>query len=129
MGENVNDRLEQSLHGQPELNIDEHRQYLGSLRERIFVRLTVAEMQDKASVMKFVRHVSDFKNYQILINGKLPQSTLQNQIIMNASKQDVPFRIVNDDTAKLDSNATGLLVVAKEAINEDEIAFDTKYPN
>lgn len=129
MGENVNDRLEQSLHGQPKLNIDEHRQYLGSLRERIFVRLTVAEMQDKASVMKFVRHFSDFKNYQILINGKLPQSTLQNQIIMNASKQDVTFRIVNDDTAKLDSNATGLLVVAKEAINEDEIAFDTKYPN
>lgn len=128
MGENVNDRLEQAMHGQPELNIDEHKRYLGSLRERVFVRLTVAEMQDKQTIARFIRHFADFAHYQILINGKQQQSTLLNQVIMTASKKDTKFRLVSDDTARTEPEATGLLVVAPTAINEEQIDFAAKYP-
>ena len=46
MSEDLNQRLEQSSHGNLQTKPDERRRFLGSLRERTFLRMTVAQVQD-----------------------------------------------------------------------------------
>ncbi len=54
MTENAEQRLTDQLAGTPATKPEERRQYLGSLRERLYLRLTVAEMTTTA--------IGDFQN-------------------------------------------------------------------
>lgn len=120
--DNLQSRLQDSLHGAPQTNPDERRQYLGSLRERVALRLTNAELRDPATLPRFT---ATFGNYadqglSMLLNGKLPGDTTT-PYLTAATKADFPFTLVNDATANLDPAGSGLLLVAKDAINRDNI--------
>lgn len=117
--------LESSLHGTPQTNPDERRRYLGSLRERVFLSMTNAQLQQPALQKQFEAHLNEFKPYQVLLNGKNEAAT---QYLAALSAQAIPFTLVNNETAQLEPTAYGLLVVAAEAINCDPIAIDLKYP-
>lgn len=127
MSENVNDRLTQAMHGQPQTNIDERHQYLGSLRERIYLRLTVKEAEDKSAVQVFLKHFADYQQYQVLINGKIAQTALMQQVVAASVKANTHFAVINDESAKDGEADTGLLVVSTTAINEDAITLTDKY--
>lgn len=62
----------------------------------------------------------------VLLNGSLPLA-LQNQYIQLATQKKVRFTIVNDFVSN-DPNSFGLLLTAKEAVNEPVIDVEKKYP-
>jgi len=63
----------------------------------------------------------------ILINGKMPQNNFINKLMGLCSQQDIKFTLINDDTAKDEPNATGVLVVSKTAINHYRIEIGQVY--
>lgn len=129
MTDSLNDRLEKSASGvTPQTKPDERRRFLGSLRERIYLRMTVAQTDDPHLQQIFLDHMADYKPYSILINGKMPQTKFISTVMRTCSQDDIKFTLINDQTAKNEPDATGILVVAKEAINRYRIEINQVYP-
>lgn len=102
MTEDLNTRLENAAKGiTPQTCPDERRRYLGSLRERVLVRMTVEETNNPTLDTLFLKHINDFKGYTILINGKMPQNNFINKLMGLCSQQDIKFTLINDDTQKM----------------------------
>ena len=128
MTEDLNTRLEHAAKGiTPQTCPDERRRYLGSLRERVLVRMTVKETDNPALDTLFVDHLNDFKNYTILINGKMPQNKFISKLMSLCSQKDIKFTLINDETAKNEPDSTGVLVVSKTAINHYRIDINQVY--
>lgn len=129
MAEDLNQRLEQASRSGsgPQTKPDERRRFLGSLRERTFVRMSVAQTQDPKWQKVFLKHLNDYKDYTILINGKMPQGNFVGKLMSACSKAGDKFTIVSDNTAQTEPNATGILVVAKTAINRMRIEINQVY--
>ncbi|MFC2695312.1 MAG: YueI family protein [Lactobacillus sp.] len=122
MTEDLNTRLQQEAEGiTPQTKPDERRRYLGSLRERVFVRLTNQECHVLACQRAFLKHIRDYRPYTVLINANMPQTSFIDDVIASCADQKVNFTYVSDETAKKEPDATGLLVVASQAINRPRI--------
>lgn len=128
MTEDLNTRLEHAAQGiTPQTRPDERRKYLGSLRERVLVRMTVKEIENSKLDNLFLEHINDFKGYTILINGKISQNQFINKLMGVCSQKDIKFTLINDETAKDEPDATGILVAAKTAINHYRIDISQVY--
>ena len=99
---------------------------MGTFRERCYLSMTVAEMKDPINKENFLKEIEKQPDVTVLLNGSLPL-TIQNQYIQLTTKQNVRFTIVNDYVSD-DPNSFGLLVAAKEAVNEPVIDVEKKYP-
>lgn len=128
MTEDLNTRLEHAAQGiTPQTCPDERRRYLGSLRERVLVRMTVKETNNPKLDTLFLEHINDYKDYTILINGKMPQNDFISKLMGLCSQKDIKFTLINDNTAKDEPNATGILVVSKKAINHYRVEINQVY--
>lgn len=122
MTEDLNKRVEQAAQGiTPQTKPDERRHYLGSLRERVYVRMNNTEVKDSKLTALFLQHIADFKKYTILINGNITDDGFLGEVEANCSKYSIPFTLVNNETAKTGPEDSAVLVVAKDAINRPRI--------
>ncbi|MEJ6348304.1 YueI family protein [Holzapfeliella sp. He02] len=127
MSDKLNERLEQSgMTSTPQTNPDERRKYLGSLRERVLVRLSVAQLKDQKIVKTLVSHIPSYQNYQVLINNKINTANAS-LIIKCCSQNNIKFSLISDQSAQIEDDKTGVLVVSSEAINEPVIDIAQKY--
>ena len=62
----------------------------------------------------------------ILLNGETPIA-IQNQYIQLATKNNIRFTVVNDFVSDA-PDSIGLLLAAKQAVNEPVIDIEEKYP-
>lgn len=128
MADNLNERLEQSSHGPLQTKPDERHRFLGSLRERVYLKMTIKDLGDPANLEIFLKHINDYKVYQILINGKMPQNETIDQIEAACAKENIPFTLVSDESAQTNLDSAAILVVAKSAINKERIELKQVYP-
>ena len=90
MTENLTKRVENAANGiTPQTRPDERRSFLGSLRERVFVRMTIKDCEDAKLTKLFMDHFADYKGYTILINANTPNPTFVGQIESRASKEAI----------------------------------------
>ncbi|BDR60378.1 YueI family protein [Lactobacillus xylocopicola] len=127
MSDDLNTRIENAAQGiTPQTRPDERRQFLGSLRERVLLRMNNTEVEDPQLTQQFLLHFKDFRGYSILVNGNLHNDFL-NQVELSCSKYDIPFTLVNNETAKTGPTDTAILVVAKTAINKLRVEIGQVY--
>lgn len=121
--DDLQQHLNSSIYGPPQTNPDERRHYLGSLRERVAIRIRNQDVEEPAAltaVTKALTKYADHPGFKLLINGKLdPEMTAP--FMQAASAQNMPFTLVNDGTANLAPSGAGILLVASNAINVQEI--------
>lgn len=128
MTEDLNKRVEQAAQGiTPQTKPDERRRYLGSLRERVYVRMDNTEVKNSKLTNLFLEHIIDFKGYTILINGNISDDGFLGKVEARCSKNNIPFTLVNNETAKTGPEDTAVLVVAKDAINRQRIEIAQVY--
>lgn len=128
MTEDLNKRVEQAAQGiTPQTKPDERRRYLGSLRERVYVRMDNTEVKNSKLTNLFLEHINDFKGYTILINGNISDDGFLGEVEAKCSKKNIPFTLVNNETAKTGPEDTAVLVVAKDAINRQRIEIAQVY--
>lgn len=111
----------------PQTRPDERRRYLGSLRERVYVRMNLQEAQDPQLTKLFLDHFSDYQGYTILINGNTPNPRFVNRVEAAAAKSGIKFCLINDETARTGDEDSAILVVSQEAINRMRIEIGQVY--
>lgn len=120
--DNVQDHLNNAIFGGLQTKPDERRHYLGSLRERVALRITNDEMTEEKTQRRFRQAIQDYRDqpeWNILLNGKLGIGTTSPYMKL-CRDNDVPFTLINDGNAQLDPDEAGLLIVAKNAIDRPD---------
>ncbi|MBO0482122.1 YueI family protein [Candidatus Enterococcus courvalinii] len=118
--------LDKGRYGTPLVNPEEQHKYLGTFRERCYVSMTIGEMKKAENQANFLKELEKYPDEQILLNGSMSED-LQARYIQLATKQKVRFTVIND-FVKNDDDSLGLILTAKEAVNEPVIDIEKKYP-
>lgn len=120
----MQDHLDNAMYGPRQTNPDERRKYLGSLRERVLLRIdneTLAKSSTLPALKAYLPHLLG-GDHSALINGKL-DADVTGPIMKLLGQDGMPLTMVNDATAQTTPDATGLLVVSKQAVNATDIAL------
>ncbi|WP_155285980.1 YueI family protein [Lacticaseibacillus zhaodongensis] len=119
---NVQDHLTNAIFGARVTKPDERRHYLGSLRERVELRLTNHDMAIPSTVRRFRDILPQYENkdLSVLINGKQGNG-ITGPYVKLCAENSIPFTLINNDNAQLDPDANGLLIVARTAVNQENI--------
>lgn len=124
MSDEMQKHLDKGMYGSPSVNPDEQRKFLGTFRERVYIRMTIQQMKQAEYKKSLEKHLPDYPDASILINGNVSES-LQSSYIQIAMKVKLKFTIVDTDLKEDDDS--GLLVISDQAVNEDTIDIKDKF--
>ncbi len=113
----VDDYIEQGIYGKKEINPDERRKFLGTLRERIVIALSNAQVRGNRIFPVVEEEVKNNKDAVMYLNGHIDYSYLSKYVQM-ALKYKVPYTIVNN---KEYSSQIGMVLAYDYAIDREEI--------
>ncbi|MDF1509751.1 YueI family protein [Robertmurraya sp. DFI.2.37] len=116
-GPNLDDYLQQGIHGQKEINPDERRKFLGTLRERIVIALTQAQVREEAIFSEVEAAIKTNRNATLLLNGNIDYSHLSKYMKI-CTDHDVKYTIV---TNKEHNSDIGLVLAHDYAIDKEDI--------
>jgi uncharacterized protein YueI len=122
--QNVDDILQQGIHGAKQTKPDERRKFLGTIRERVVVVLTKAEVRSKQIEPEFKHVLEKNKGAQIYLNGNM-NYTFYSKYITLAEEMQVHYKIV---TNKEHDSEYGLVLAYDYAIDKEDISLSKK-PN
>lgn len=114
---NVEDYLKQGMFGPKETNPDERRKYLGTLRERIEMALTKAQVMEEEIYKEVELSLKKHPNLQLLLNGQINYRFLSKYVKL-ADPNGVKFTIINNKDHQTD---IGLILAHEDAVNREEI--------
>lgn len=121
--DNVQDYLNKGMYGANQTNPEERRKYLGSLRERIYLSMTIEQVISKNYLSTLKKEIIAHPNHTLLLNGTIDMENLETYIQLS-NQLHCPFRMVSDENAK--KTSIGLVYVAKEAVNVEVIDVSKK---
>jgi uncharacterized protein YueI len=114
---NVEDYLKQGMYGPKETNPDERRKYLGTLRERIEMALTKAQVMEEEIYKEVELAMKNHPNLHLLLNGQIDYRFLSKYVKL-ADPNGIKFTIINNKDHQTD---IGLLLAHEDAVNKEEI--------
>ncbi|GAX06179.1 hypothetical protein IWT25_01504 [Secundilactobacillus pentosiphilus] len=117
--------LDNAMYGPPKLHPDEQRRYLGTFRERVSLLMSIEQLQKGEYLSAFRAELNAHPDYQVIFNGHTGMSALQPYLQIAGSLQRA-FTIVQDDFYGDSPTASGLVVIAKTAINQYPIKVEEK---
>ncbi|MBM4764541.1 DUF1694 domain-containing protein [Bacillus sp. B15-48] len=119
MKENIEEYLQQGIHGAKEIKPDERRRFLGSLRERVVVALTKAQVRQDTIELEFKRILEENKEAKLYLNGNMNYPALSKYIQL-AEEKSVGYKIV---TNKEHDSEYGLVLAYDYAIDKEDITL------
>lgn len=122
----MQDYLNKGMYGASQTNPEERQKYLGSLRERIYLSMTLEQLISKNYLNVLKKEINKHPNNTLLLNGSVDIKDLDPYIKLS-NQLNCLFRIVTDDYAE--KSSIGLVYVAKQEVNNDIIDVAKKYPN
>lgn len=118
----VDEYLQQGIYGPMEIKPEERKRFLGTLRERIVVALTHAEVRDKTNLAELERIMREHQKAHLYLNGQIEYPTLSKYIKM-AGEVGMLFTIVNNQEVETD---IGLVIAYDYAIDKEDISLKKK---
>lgn len=119
---NVEEVLQQGIHGPLETKPDERRQFLGTLRERIIVALKRAQVNENQIYLQVEQEMKKNPQAHLFLNGNLNYTSLSKYVKL-AAKYNLEHTIV---TNKERDTEIGLVLAMDHAIDKDEIYITKK---
>jgi uncharacterized protein YueI len=113
----VDEYLQQGIYGPKEIKPEERKRFLGTLRERIVVALTQAQVRGNEVDSQLEKIMKENQRAHMYLNGQMEYSTLSRYIKM-AGKVGMTFTMVNNQDVETD---IGLVVAYDYAIDKEEI--------
>ncbi|WP_445490023.1 YueI family protein [Niallia sp. 03133] len=114
---NLDDYLQQGIHGSKETKPEERRQFLGTLRERVVVALKQSQVFEDGVYKEVEESIKTNTGAKLFLNGHLDYAFLSKYIKV-ANKYKMAYTIV---TNKDYVSEIGLLVAFDHAIDKEEI--------
>jgi uncharacterized protein YueI len=118
----VEEYLNQGIYGPKETNPEERRQFLGTIRERIEIALTKAQVMEVQLYSEIELAMKNHPKLQLLLNGEIDYRFLSKYIAV-ANRKQIPFTIV---TNKDHTTDIGLVLTHEEAVNKEDIYVTKK---
>lgn len=109
--------LQQGIYGPKEIKPEERKRFLGTLRERIVLALTQAQVRDNSVNSELEKIMKENAKAHLFLNGQIEYQTLSKFLKM-AGKIGMQFTIVNNQDVETD---IGLVVAYDHAIDKEEI--------
>ncbi|WP_442597772.1 YueI family protein [Neobacillus sp. D3-1R] len=113
----VDEYLQQGMYGPKEIKPEERRRFLGTLRERIVVALTIAQVREGKVNSQLEKIMKENPKAHVFLNGQIEYTSLS-KFIQMAKKIGLPFTMVNNKEVETD---IGLVVAYDYAIDKEEI--------
>ncbi|MEH6944023.1 YueI family protein [Bacillus sp. JJ722] len=113
----VDDIIEQGIYGAKEINPDERRKFLGTLRERIVIALTSPQVRADQVQSQVEDAIRNNNEAQLYLNGNIDYAYLS-KFIKVAQANKVPYTIV---TNKEHNSEIGLVLAYDYAIDKEDI--------
>ncbi|MHC0038317.1 YueI family protein [Pseudoneobacillus sp. C159] len=115
--ENVDEYLQQGIYGPKEIKPEERKRFLGTLRERIVVALTQAQVRGNDVDKQLEKILKENPKAHMYLNGQMEYPALSSYIKM-AGKVGMTFTMVNNQDVETD---IGLVVAYDYAVDKEEI--------
>jgi uncharacterized protein YueI len=119
---NVEEVLQQGIHGALETKPDERRQFLGTLRERIILALKKNQVAEATIYPQVEREMKKNPQANLLLNGNIEYAALSKYVKL-AAKHKIEHTIVTNKERDTD---IGLLLAMDHAIDKEEIYITQK---
>ena len=113
----VEDYLKQGMYGPKVTNPDERRQFLGTLRERVEIALTQAQVMEQETFKEVEQAMKNHSKLHLYLNGQIDYRFLSKYIKL-ANQNDIQFTIENNKEHKTD---IGLVLAHEDAVNKENI--------
>lgn len=120
----MDDYLQQGIHGVKETKPDERRRFLGTIRERVVVALTQAQVAAKNVEPEVERLMDENRTAHLYLNGNMTYSVFS-KYIEAAKKKDIAYTMV---TNKEHDSDLGLVLAHGHAIDKEDIFIEKKGP-
>lgn len=114
---NVEDYLQEGIYGQKQNKPEERNMYLGTLRERVEVALTIGQVMQSNVYTEVATNMRSSQSLQLFINGSITYPHLSKYIKL-ANEKNVPFTIVQN---KGTHTPIGLVLARNTAIDKEQI--------
>ncbi|SEK31303.1 Uncharacterized protein YueI [Carnobacterium iners] len=124
--DNMQNYLSKGMYGAHQTKPDERQKYLGSLRERIYLSITIEQLSSTDYSKEVKKEITQHPKNTLLFNGSVDIKDLDSYIKLS-NQLDCSFRIVTDENAE--KSNIGLVYVAPQAVNIEIINVVEKYPN
>lgn len=118
----VDEYLQQGIHGAKQTKPDERRRFLTTLRERVVIALTQAQVMKKGVEPQIEQLMDENPQAHLFLNGNISYNYLS-KYIKAAEKRDIEFTIV---TNKEYDSELGLVLAHDYAIDKDDIYLSKK---
>lgn len=119
--------LNASLHGVPELKATEKRKYLGTFRERVYLTITVAELATDWLPV-FEKEIVASADRLILINGNLDDQLIR-PYLRTAAQHQINFTLKTGEEYQTTPGSMAIVITASTAVNLPEVDIAKLYPN
>lgn len=125
MSGNIDDYIQQGIYGPRETKPDERRKFLGTIRERIVIALTQAQVREKGIYKQVEEAIKENREAHLYLNGNINYA-VASKYTKIASAYDVNYTFV---TKKEHHSDIGLVLAYDHAINKEEIYVKKKHPS
>lgn len=123
MAKDINDILQEGIHGPKEINPVERRKFLGTLRERIVAVLTKAQVQEPGTYKEIEDLMKSHPKAKLLLNGALDYKYLSDYIKLS-TKHKTKYTITNDMEQP---THIGLVLAYDYAIDQENIYIGNEH--
>lgn len=119
----VDDYLTDGMHGVRRPKEAERLKFLGTLRERIVIALTIGQVMTDSGIAELEKAMKEHQEgTQLLINGKVSHRFFSAEKSL-ANKYNIPYTIVRNTEVDTD---IGAVLTYDHAINKEHIFIDNK---
>ena len=120
-----NDYLQKGQYGAKQTLLSERKEFLGSLRERVYLTATLEQLTSGNTLSAFTKEFQRHPDGSLFLNGNLGMDQFQ-PFIQACKNADIPFRLVANEYAGTSPYA--LIFTASTDVNESLIDVTEKYP-
>lgn len=132
-GKEVNDYLTEGMYGTRLPKEEERKRYLGTLRERIVLALTIGQVMSDKGIEKLEEAMKANNGAKLFINGQVSTRFMTEEKKL-ANKYNIPYTIITDETNETDIGAVLAFdyaidkedIFIKETQKEDESKIEEK---
>lgn len=123
--DNMQNYLNKGMYGANQTKPEERQEYLGSLRERVYLSITIQQLTSTDYSDAVKKEINKHPNNTLLFNGSVDIKDLDPYIKLS-NQLSCSFRIVTGEDAE--KSSIGLIYVAPQAVNIESIDVEEKYP-
>lgn len=113
----VDEYLQQGIYGKKEIKPDERRKFLGTIRERVVIALTSAQVREEKVYQEVIQACKTNQKAHMYLNGNMDFRYLS-KYVQIADKNKLAYTLV---TNKEYNSELGLVLAYDYAVDHDEI--------